>query len=157
MTKKPLISILLNAVFLSLCSSTIKPVLAHDQEGSLTAAAGESATDLYSINCFNDPEFSGGPSHHLSVSLRNNTKVGGGLSMVVYKKTPTGQISKTATDVIGGDYTQSPEVIIPGGEGDYQVFVHHMTNTAQSYMMSFHCQDAHNQHTGTDIQILQNE
>lgn len=157
MPKKPLTVRLFKAACVCLTTATSLSLSAHDQEGNLSAAAGESATDLYSISCFNDPEFSQEPTHHLSVSLRSNVKEGGGMSMVVYKKTPSGQITKAASDAIGGDYTQSPEIIISGGEGDYQVFIHHMTSTAQSYMVSFHCQDAHNQHTGTDIQILQNE
>lgn len=140
---------------LLLASSSINSASAHEVEGSLTAKAG--ATDLYSVSCANDPEFSAGPAQQLFVNVRDNDKNGGLMSVVVYKATATGGISKTATDPKGGDYNQSPDIVISGGEGDYLVFVNHTEAFAESYMLQFHCQDAAKQHTGTQVQPIQNE
>lgn len=132
-------------------------VLAHEMEGGLNTSAGEGATDLYSVSCYNDAEGSQQPTHQLFVNIRDNVKGGAVLSVLVYKKTATGAITKTATDPVGGDYTPSPDIILPGGEGEYLVFVNHTLKIAESYLLQFHCQDEANQHTGTQVQTLQNE
>jgi hypothetical protein len=147
--------IIFNLLFLA--TTFIMPASAHEVEGSLTAKAGIGATDLFSVSCANDPEFSGGPAQQLFVNVRDNDKKGGLMSVVAYKATANGGISKTATDPKGGDYNPSPDIVLSGGEGDYLVFVNHTEAFAESYMLQFHCQDAAKQHTGTQVQPLQNE
>ncbi|NOT10800.1 MAG: hypothetical protein HOP23_03035 [Methylococcaceae bacterium] len=132
-------------------------VSAHETEGSLMAASGAGATDLYSISCFKDAENPSETPHQLFVNVRDNVKGGGVMSVVVYKATATGGITKTATDPIGGDYNPSPDIILTAGEGDYLVFVNHTEKISESYMLQYHCQDAAKQHTGTQINSIQNE
>ena len=148
--------LIISALFV-IAKVILQPSHAHDLEANLSEAGGESATDLYSIVCFNDPQSSQEITHHLSVTVRNNVKTDSLLSVVVYKKTATAGISKSATDPKGGDYETSPEILLAGGEGEYLAFVHHSANTPQGYLLKYHCQDAQNNHTGTTIQTLQNE
>jgi hypothetical protein len=149
--------ILLVAAYLILECLNMNSALAHDQEGNLTAAGGESATDIYSITCSADPAEKPEKNYHLFATLRNNSKEGGKMSMLVYKNTTKGGLSKSATDNTGGDYETSPAINLPGGDGEYLLFVHHQDNTPQTYLLQFHCQDSQNQHTDTNIQTLQNE
>ncbi|WP_347986720.1 hypothetical protein [Methylomonas sp. AM2-LC] len=141
-----------------LCTLTYTTLCyAHDFEGNLTAQAGAGATDLFSISCSNAEENATETTHHLYVTIRNNVKSNDPLSVVVYKKGDSNGLSKSVSDAIGGDYTPSPGLLLPGGNGDYLVFVHHNSDTPLTYLLQYHCQDSNNQHTGTDIQSLQNE
>ena len=145
---------LLSILFVLLCTS---PCYAHDFDGNLTTQSGAGATDSFSISCFNAEENATETTHHLYVTIRNNVKSNDTLSVVVYKKGDSNGLSKSVSDAIGGDYTSSPALIIPGGNGDYLAFVHHNSDTTLTYLLQYHCQDINTQHTGTDIQSLQNE
>ncbi|MDD5579829.1 MAG: hypothetical protein PHY16_11185 [Methylobacter sp.] len=129
-------------------------VSAHDIAASLGILKGAGATDLYTVTCSTDPtEQSQQPTDHLFVQIQDQNAGGAILSVQVMK----GAIAVNSTDNIGGDGIPAPAITLQGGEGDYLVLVDHTARFAETYFMSYHCQDANNQHTGTVLTTKQNQ
>ena len=135
---------------------------AHEELGSLGILAGAGATDLYEVICFTDPtEPSQKPTHQLYTSIRNDTVNGAIMSAQTMKITAAGNVYSTnITDPTPGDANPSPAAILsngPDGDQVYFVTVNHTAKFAANYLLSYHCQDAQGVHTGTDIQVMQNQ
>jgi hypothetical protein len=146
-------------------SSYTSTVLAHDYQESLKAAFGASATDLYRIDCSQDSQAaSQSPTHQLFVQIRDDSAAGGKLSATASVFTPGFGKATTVTDPAGGDVTLSPSkalTVIGADAQDVQFFiaVSHSATGLKNYVLSYHCQDASGQHTGTALPpaILQNQ
>lgn len=155
---------LLSSAILIACSYT-STVFAHDYAENLKSAAGASATDLYRIDCSQDSQAaSQSPTHQLFVQIRDDSAAGGKLSATASVFTPGSGKATTVTDATGGDLTLSPSKVLPviGADAqDVQFFiaVSHSATGAKTYVLSYHCQDASGQHTGTSLPpaILQNQ
>lgn len=68
-----------------------------------------------------------------------------------------GSRAASTTDPISGDGNFSPEVRVHGGSGVYQVLVNKTIAGARSFIVSYHCMTASNEHTATEIVVKQFE
>lgn len=135
--------------------------MAHDQAGSLTAAAGASATDYYQVTCSSDA-VTNTATDHLFFSIRDVTAGGNLVGMTVIKAdAATNQAAYSTIDLVGGtaDTTYSPSLSIKGGNGVYNVAVWHTGVAAtESYTFQYHCQNAAGTlHTPTSILRISNQ
>jgi hypothetical protein len=155
---------LLSIAILIACSYT-STVLAHDYADSLKSANGASATDLYRIDCSQDvAAASQSPTHQLFIQILDQSAAGGKLSATASVFTPGAGKAITVTDPTGGDGAASPLktlTVIGADQQDVQFFiaVSHSATGTKNYVLSYHCQDASGQHTGTSLPpaILQNQ
>jgi hypothetical protein len=138
-------------------------VSADEYNGSLTAGGplqgniGASVTDMLQVTCFNDPTLSQLPTDHLFISIRDNTAGVGLVSAAAI----WGNKAVTVTDTVGGDGGTSPvrrlKLTTPAQNAVFTVVINHTHAGAENYLLSFHCEDANNNHTGTSLTILQNQ
>ncbi len=148
-----------------IATSYTSTVLAHDYTDSLKAAFGASATDLYRIDCSQDAgAASQSPTHQLFIQINDGSAAGGKLSATASVFTPGFGKALTVTDPTGGDGVASPSkllTVIGADQQDNQFFiaVSHSATGLKNYELSYHCQDASGQHTGTSLPpaILQNQ
>lgn len=68
-----------------------------------------------------------------------------------------GSRAASTTDPVSGDGNFSPEVRVHGGSGVYQVLVNKTIAGARSFIVSYHCMTASNEHTATEITVKQFE
>ena len=68
-----------------------------------------------------------------------------------------GSRAASTTDPVSGDGNFSPEVKVHGGSGVYQVLVNKTAAGARSFVVSYHCMTASNEHTATEIVVKQFE
>lgn len=137
-------SLLISVVYTSIAS-------AHDQGGSLGAAAG--ATDMYQITCY-DAQDGTGPSEHLRVSVIDAAPVA--VPRVSAQVTKWGWALNT-TDAVDGNTAYSPEIRFYGGDGSYLVAIDKSAAGSENYNITYHCQGKTGLHTGTYIYPLQNQ
>lgn len=139
--------------------------VAHEQAGALTATGGTAntttgATDYYTVNCFSDPNTSGGaiPSY-LYFQILDTTDDGNLVGMTVINSNGAANAkAATTVDGSGADSTYSQAQKIVAGSGVYTVAVWHTgAAIAQNYSFTFHCQDVSANHTGTTITRVSNQ
>lgn len=145
---------------------------AHDIIGSLTngvaSQTGAGATDIYTISCFNDPALSSNPTDHLYFQVRDASPAGGQISatainnaMIVNQTTNNARTAVSVTDLVGGDNTPSAtktlKAPVAAQDLTFTLVVHHTAAAADNYVLTAHCEDAGNNHTGTDSLQLQNQ
>ncbi|NOT10805.1 MAG: hypothetical protein HOP23_03060 [Methylococcaceae bacterium] len=158
----------------------VNPVFAHDVVGTLTngvaGGRGNSVVDSYRVQCIADPlAASQLPTDHLYIQIRDDSPGGGALTAVatILDATPAPngplgyQRSLSTTDFAPADGvagavrrlkvynvgTPTTEI-----EPTFEVFVHHTINAADTYLLTAHCEDINNAHTGTEeLAPLQNQ
>jgi hypothetical protein len=150
----------------SLCLSAFafaNTASAHDQAGALTngiaSGTGSGATDIYQVICFPDPQAaSQNPTDHLFVQIRDDSAAGGQVSAVATIQNRAVSVTDTAS---GGAASASKALkVIPAAQNaTFTVFVHHTAAATDSYLLTTHCEDAANVHTGTQdpFPVLQNQ
>jgi hypothetical protein len=148
----------------SLCLSTLafaNVASAHDQAGALSATGagnGAGATDIYQVICFPDPAAaSQNPTDHLFVQIRDDSAAGGQVSAVATIQNRAVSVTDTASG--GAASTIRSLKVIPASQNaTFTVFVHHTAAATDSYLLTTHCEDAANVHTGTQdpFTVLQN-
>lgn len=82
-----------------------------------------SATDYYMVTCSNDPN-TGTPTYQFGIALRTDS--GAPLVSVQVVNLNLGNYNYTAmnaTDPVNGDANFSPVILLPGGNGNYAVYV----------------------------------
>jgi hypothetical protein len=124
---------------------------AHNSSGSLGQTAG--STDLYIASCFNNNDGTG-DSVRLAIQVADLGPVAAPKVSVQVLK---GVAAATSTDSKDGDSKYSPFVYNNGGNGSYYVIVSKTGTGVENYDLDFHCQAASGAHTGTSIQMLQNQ
>lgn len=133
-------------------------VYAHGQEGSLgKATTTAAATDVYTVNCFDDGEGAGVPSK-LFVHVKDRApKLASLVSVQIVK---SGLASALSVDAVDGDAGYSPAVMLAGGAGNYTVLVNRQLSAAKGieyYSLEYHCENAKGIHAGTEISMSQNQ
>ncbi|MBK7491078.1 MAG: hypothetical protein KBF68_12000 [Nitrosomonas sp.] len=68
-----------------------------------------------------------------------------------------GSRAASTTDPVSGDGNFSPEARVQGGSGVYQILVNKTIAGARSFIVSYHCMTASNEHTATEITVKQFE
>ena len=68
-----------------------------------------------------------------------------------------GNRADSTTDPVSGDGNFSPEAKVQGGSGVYQILVNKTIAGARSFLVSYHCMTASNEHTATEITVKQFE
>ena len=134
---------------------------AHDLNSSLgKKTTGKAATDVFWITCLNDGN--GEPGYlylRLKEKLPRDTKIKKYplLSIQAYKDTISSPLS---TDPINADAGYAPALKVTGVAGIYQVYINKGLSTLKAistYYVQYHCKTATNQHTGTEIEMKQNQ
>lgn len=128
---------------------------AHEFSGSLTngllSGAGANVTDVMTIQCFTDPtEPSQQPADHLFIQLSDNSPAGGPISATALSSqgkavTITDLTPADGVPSVGKNLKLTPAL----SSATFTILIHHTAAAADSYQLSYHCQDAANQHTGT--------
>lgn len=150
-----------------LASST---AFAHDIAGTLTngllSGAGNGAVDSYRVSCFQDATApSQLPTDHLYLQVRDDSLAGGAVTAIatIYNNTLGYSQSVSTTDLIAGDGVASTVrvlKVLPAAQNPtFEIFVHHTAAALDNYLLTAHCEDVNNVHTGTvdPIQPLQNQ
>jgi hypothetical protein len=128
---------------------------AHEFGGALTngllSGTAGGATDVYTVQCFQDgTEPSQQPSDHLFIQVSDNNPAGGQISAIALS--PQGK-AITITDLTPGDGMPSAGKALkltPASlNATFTILIHHTAPASDSYQLSYHCEDANNQHTGT--------
>ncbi|ATG89086.1 MULTISPECIES: hypothetical protein [Methylomonas] len=145
---------------------------AHEIIGSLSngvlSQTGAGATDVYTVSCYNDPTLSSNPTDHLYFQVRDASSAGGQISatainnaIIANQVTNNLRTAVTATDLVGGDNSASAvktlKTPVPAQDVTFTVVVHHTAAATDNYVLTAHCEDAGNNHTGTDSLQLQNQ
>lgn len=133
-------------------------VWAHDYIGALGALSGAGATDLLRVDCAFDPTAgSQQATKKLAIALQDGTAGGG----IVSVEATTGNQATTVTDNIAGDGLATPYKYLTLTTAvqnvSFIVLINHTAAGAKDYVASLHCQDVSGQHTGTTINVLQNQ
>ena len=105
-----------------------------------------SATDLAAVTC-------GSGTHHLTARVRDNSGPASGLllSLHLYKGTQM----TTITDTVSGDANYSPYINLNGGAGVYYMSATKTNAGVRVFDVEWHCQSSDDQHTDTDLGVLQ--
>lgn len=104
------------------------------------------------VTCFDDGN---GAADHLAVSVKDTSPPVPGL--MVNMQVIKGSRAANTTDPVSGDGLFSPEVIVQGGNGVYQILVNKTNAGTRTFQVSYHCITSTNAHTGTDITVNQFE
>lgn len=119
--------------------------LSHTAGGPLDfSGVGASATDLVSVDCFND---SNGEADHLVAQVEDLSPPVPGL-MVSLQITKDNKMINT-TDTISSDGSASPAVNLHGGNGSYRISVNKTGPGVRNINVTYHCETSSNVHTGT--------
>jgi hypothetical protein len=125
--------------------------LAHSGGATIDSAGNNPrATDLAAVTCFDD---GGGAPHHLTAQVKDMSAPVSGLllSLHLFK----GNQMTSITDTVSGDRFYSPTISLNRGAGVYYMSVTKTKAGRRSFDIIWHCMTSGNQHTGTDIQVLQ--
>ena len=150
--------------------ATAQTTFAHDIAGTLLTGQGTRATDYYRIDCtLDEAAASQSPVHHLGFSVNDGTAAGGILNAQATTTLSGGSVGRAAivTDIKGGDGVSSTLELIntlnytnvgsSPQDVSFFVSVSHSAKSNKSYVLTYHCQDESDQHTGTNITQLQNQ
>lgn len=159
---------------LLLTAAGLNAAHAHDFSGAFSLSGGGNgagATDVWTMTCFQDPGSpSQSPTAKIFLQVRDDNTAGGQISATAIlnsaissQVTSNTKTAVTVTDLIPADgiagtarYLTLPT---PAQDVNVTVLVHHTAQASDSYLLSFHCLDAANSHTGTDDipVLLQNQ
>lgn len=134
--------------------------LAHDIAGTLTngllSGTGFGAVDSFRVSCFQDATApSQLPTDHLYLQVRDDTTAGGAVTAIAttYSNTLGYSRSVSTTDLIAGDGVASTVrvlKVLPAAQNPtFEIFVHHTAAALDNYLLTAHCEDVNNAHTGT--------
>ena len=136
------------AILVLVVSGYTHSAMAYGIAGTTLDPAGNnaSATDLAVASC---PE----GTHHFSAAVQDNSSPVNGLlvSVHIFKENKM----TTATDSASGDGGWSDIISVNGGAGNYYVSIRKTNVGARNFTIGWDCQDANNNSTGTNIQVLQ--
>ncbi|MGH8474703.1 MAG: hypothetical protein ACRERV_03645 [Methylococcales bacterium] len=110
------------------------------------------ATDVYHVTCTTD---SGGASDYLETSIIDTTQTTGGGKISAVTK--GGGVVEQTGDPGRNDGNYSPPLLVHGGNGLYEVFVHKLNKGPKIYSLQYHCKSSGGAHTGTEIITIQNQ
>lgn len=113
--------------------------------------ASRSATDVYRITCAKNTN---GDTAKLKVALLDLAPVATPMISVQVIK---GILAKNTTDAVDGDTTSSPNAIISGGNGSYDVRVNKTSNGGENYQLNYTCLNSKGKVTGTTFVRVQNQ
>jgi len=145
---------LINTLLMSVSIGFSVTTYAHDSGAqALGAAAG--ATDVFAVFCSDDGS---GPTSYLQYQIQE-TSGKNTTSPLVSMQTisSTGKTFYNTTDPVNGDAGFSPWVYAYGPNGTFYIIVDKTAANAITYDFTYHCMTAENEHTGTDIQKLQDQ
>lgn len=126
-------------------------VIADDISFTLDSAGNNpNAVALGAVSCGNDGR---GPADHLVVQITD-------LSAPVPGMLVSAQILKNnrminVTDPVSGDGKASAFVSLQGGAGSYYVSINKTATGSRNVFVTYHCQTAEGNHTGTDPVVYQ--
>lgn len=126
--------------------------LSHTAAGPLDfSGVGASATDLLSVECFND---SNGDADHLIVQVEDLSPAVPGL-MVSVQIIKNNKMINT-TDTLSSDGNASPEARLQAGNGAYLIAINKTGPGVRNINLTYHCETSSNIHTGTsDLSVFQ--
>jgi hypothetical protein len=113
--------------------------------------ASRSATDVYRVTCSKNAN---GDTANLKVALLDLAPVAAPMISVQVIK---GILAKNTTDAVDGDTTSSPNAIISGGNGSYDVRVNKTSNGGEKYQLNYTCLNSKGKVTGTTFVSVQNQ
>lgn len=120
-----------------------------DPNGTVAAFTGYAL-----VTCSNDGN---GDADNLTASIKDTSAPQRDPSqgdLLVNLQIIKGNHAISTTDPVPGDGNFSPEVKVHGGNGVYQLLVNKTKAGARSFIISYHCMTASNDHTGTDISVV---
>jgi hypothetical protein len=135
-------------------------VLAHTASGTLgKTTTSTAATDVYSVNCYDDDEGAGVPTKlFLHVKSSPAVKTQTNLPKVSIMGSKGG--SSVTSTVAANNNVYSAVKTLAKGDGYYGIYVTKPAGTVKgvvSYTAEFHCQAANGAHAGTDFYQTQNQ
>lgn len=135
-----------------LCATSYANIAWSHSGGATTDAAGTnpSATVLTVVTCSDDGN---GTPHHLTAQIKDQSGPVAGLLLSLHLQ--KGNQMTSTTDSVSGDANYSPEVSLNAGAGVYYLSITKTAAGARQFDAVWHCMTFDNQHTGTDIAVLQ--
>ncbi len=135
------------AVGLVISNLVVGTVMAHELGFTLDGAGNNpNAVALGAISCGNDGN---GPADRLTIQITD-------LSVPVSGMLLSAQILKNnkminVTDPVSGDGKGSSFVSLKGGAGSYYVSINKTAEGSRNVFLTYHCETAEGNHTGTDV------
>ncbi len=122
-------------------------VVAHSGGGYIDVNGNNAgATDLAQVNCTGDTAYLFGQIKDMSPPVNGLL-----LSFHIYK----GIQMATSTDTVSGDGNYSEGIKLKGGPGAYYISATKTNAGARLFDVIWHCMSANDDHTQTDITVLQ--
>ena len=120
---------------------------------SLNGSLGVSsaATDFYRVSCATNTN---GVTDNLKVSLIDLAPVASPMISVQVTK---GTLAKNTTDTVDGNTTYSSAIVIPGGNGMYDMRINKTAAGAELYRLNYTCLNSAGKSTVTTLTAVQNQ
>ncbi len=120
---------------------------------SLNGSLGVSsaATDFYRVTCGSNTN---GVTNNLRVSVIDLAPVA---SPMISVQAIKGTLAKNTTDTVDGNTTYSSAIVIPGGNGTYDMRINKTAVGAELYRLNYTCLNSAGKATVTTLTAVQNQ